>query len=86
MSRITCPRCFGNGYIKIPHESVEKLNKPLIAQCTMCNSEGEIEDKKIEMAQAMFSDTPTAEEPIVEPEAEPEAIVEPEPVETTETE
>tara|TARA_B100000949_G_scaffold180370_1_gene161535 strand:- start:131 stop:385 length:255 start_codon:yes stop_codon:yes gene_type:complete len=47
-----------------------------------------LEDKKIEMAQAMFSDTPTAavEEPIVEPEAEPEAIVEPEPVETTETE
>ena len=45
-----------------------------------------LEDKKIEMAQAMFSDTPTAEEPIVEPEAEPEAIVEPEQVETTETE
>ena len=45
-----------------------------------------LEDKKIEMAQAMFSDTPTAEEPIAEPEAEPEAIVEPEPVETTETE
>ena len=42
-----------------------------------------LEDKKIEMAQAMFSDTPIAvEEPIVEPEA----IVEPEPVETTETE
>ena len=39
-----------------------------------------LEDKKIDMAQAMFSDTPTAEEPIVEPEAEPEAI------ETTETE
>ena len=46
-----------------------------------------LEDKKIEMAQAMFSDTPTAvEEPMVEPEAEQEAIVEPEPVETTETE
>ena len=41
-----------------------------------------LEDKKIEMAQAMFSDTPTAEEPIVEPEA----IVEPEPVETMENE
>lgn len=48
MSTITCPRCFGNGYIKIPHESVEKLNKPLIAQCTMCNSQGEIESDKIE--------------------------------------
>ena len=48
MSKITCPRCFGNGYIKIPHESVEKLNKSVTAQCTMCNSQGEIEDKTIE--------------------------------------
>ena len=42
--KVTCPRCKGNGYIKIPHESVEKLNKPVIAQCTMCESEGEIDD------------------------------------------
>ena len=42
--KITCPRCKGNGYIKIPHESVEKLNKPVIAQCTMCESEGEIDE------------------------------------------
>jgi len=48
MSKVICPRCFGNGYIKIPHESVEKLNKSVIAQCTMCNSQGEIEDKTIE--------------------------------------
>ena len=48
VKKVICPRCKGNGYIKIPHESVEKLNKPVIAQCTMCNSEGEIEDKKIE--------------------------------------
>jgi hypothetical protein len=44
--KIICPRCFGNGYIKIPHESVEKLNKPVIAQCTMCNSQGEIKQKE----------------------------------------
>ena len=43
--KIICPRCFGNGYIKIPNESVEKLNKSVIAQCTMCNSQGEIEEK-----------------------------------------
>ena len=30
MPKIICPRCFGNGYIKIPHESVEKLNQPVI--------------------------------------------------------
>ena len=39
-----CPRCKGNGYIKIPHESVEKLEKSVIAQCTMCESEGEIDE------------------------------------------
>ena len=42
--KIICPRCKGNGYIKIPHESVEKLNKPVIAQCSMCESEGEIDE------------------------------------------
>ena len=50
IKKITCPRCKGNGYIKIPHESVEKLRESVIAQCTMCESEGEInelEDTKI---------------------------------------
>ena len=42
--KIICPRCKGNGYIKIPHESVEKLTKPVIAQCSMCESEGEIDE------------------------------------------
>ena len=42
--KIMCPRCKGNGYIKIPHESIEKLNKSVIAQCTMCESEGEIDE------------------------------------------
>ena len=42
--KITCPRCKGNGYIKIPHESVEKLHESVIAQCTMCESEGEINE------------------------------------------
>ena len=42
--KIVCPRCKGNGYIKIPHESVEKLIKSVIAQCSMCESEGEINE------------------------------------------
>tara|TARA_R110002020_G_scaffold245244_1_gene458942 strand:- start:348 stop:554 length:207 start_codon:yes stop_codon:yes gene_type:complete len=42
--KIPCPRCKGNGYIKIPHESVEKLDKSVIAQCSMCESEGEIDE------------------------------------------
>ena len=44
IKKITCPRCKGNGYIKIPHESVEKLEKSVIAQCSMCESEGEINE------------------------------------------
>jgi len=50
IKKITCPRCKGNGYIKIPHESVEKLHKSIISQCSLCESEGEIdefEDTKI---------------------------------------
>ena len=42
--KITCPRCKGNGYIKIPHESVEHLDKSVIDQCSMCESEGEIDE------------------------------------------
>tara|TARA_R110000744_G_scaffold38262_1_gene87671 strand:- start:320 stop:514 length:195 start_codon:yes stop_codon:yes gene_type:complete len=42
--KIVCPRCKGNGYIKIPHESVEKLDKSVISQCSMCESEGEINE------------------------------------------
>ena len=44
--KIICPRCKGNGYIKIPHESVEKLSKSVITQCSMCESEGEIDELK----------------------------------------
>jgi len=57
IKKITCPRCKGNGYIKIPHESVEKLDKSVISQCSMCESEGEInesEDTKI----PQFNDDP----------------------------
>ena len=38
-----CPRCFGNGYIRIPNEAVG-VPKQIIAQCTMCNSQGEINE------------------------------------------
>ena len=55
--KIICPRCKGNGYIKIPHESVEKLEKSVISQCTMCESEGEIDEiKDTEIPQ--FNDDP----------------------------
>ena len=44
IKKMICPRCKGNGYIKIPHESVEKLNQSVISQCSMCESEGEIDE------------------------------------------
>ena len=57
IKKITCPRCKGNGYIKIPHESVEKLHESVIAQCTMCESEGEIDElESIDIPQ--FDDDP----------------------------
>tara|TARA_R110000744_G_scaffold170218_1_gene288317 strand:+ start:405 stop:584 length:180 start_codon:yes stop_codon:yes gene_type:complete len=42
-ARIVCPRCMGNGYIKIPNESVD-IPKEVVAQCTMCESKGEIDE------------------------------------------
>jgi DnaJ-class molecular chaperone len=36
-----CPRCTGNGYVRIPNEAVG-VQKEIIAQCTMCDSQGEI--------------------------------------------
>ncbi len=36
-----CPRCQGNGYIRIPNMSVGNPT-PTVAQCTMCESQGEI--------------------------------------------
>ena len=42
--KIVCPRCKGNGYIKIRHESVENLTKSVISQCSMCNIQGEIDE------------------------------------------
>jgi DnaJ-class molecular chaperone len=40
-----CPRCKGNGYIRIPNKSVEELEKEVTVPCTMCESEGELDDK-----------------------------------------
>ena len=43
-NKVICPRCIGNGYIRIPNEAVG-IKKEVIAQCTMCESEGEIDVK-----------------------------------------
>ena len=42
-NKMICPRCFGNGYIRIPNKAVG-FDEQIIAQCTMCESEGEINE------------------------------------------
>jgi DnaJ-class molecular chaperone len=39
-----CPRCKGNGFIKIPNKSVEEPGKEVTVQCPMCESQGELDD------------------------------------------
>ena len=39
-----CPRCKGNGYFTIPNKSVEEPGKEVTVACTMCESQGEIDD------------------------------------------
>jgi len=42
--KVVCPKCNGNGYIKIPHQLIKKER---ITQCGVCNSEGEIDENKV---------------------------------------
>ena len=37
-NKMICPRCTGNGYVRIPNQAVGNP-KEIISQCTMCNSE-----------------------------------------------
>ena len=39
-----CPRCNGDGYIKIPNKSVDQIGQSITMQCPMCNSQGEVDD------------------------------------------
>ena len=39
-----CPRCKGNGFIKIPNKSVEEPGKEVTVSCPMCESRGELDD------------------------------------------
>ena len=40
-NKVICPRCTGNGYVRIPNKAVGDPTE-IVTQCTMCNSEGEI--------------------------------------------
>tara|TARA_R100000734_G_C3273163_1_gene68594 strand:+ start:150 stop:320 length:171 start_codon:yes stop_codon:yes gene_type:complete len=44
-NKIICPRCKGNGYIKVVKEvSWPSKEQNIVVQCSMCKSEGEIDD------------------------------------------
>ena len=43
MLKKICPRCQGNGYIKVKQSVENPVDE--ILQCPLCNSEGEIMDK-----------------------------------------
>ena len=43
--KVTCPTCKGNGYIKVPFKLTEEN---IVAQCTVCNSQGEIDANKVD--------------------------------------
>ena len=42
--KIICPKCNGNGYIKLPTTALQP--KEQIAQCVVCDSQGEIDEDK----------------------------------------
>jgi DnaJ-class molecular chaperone len=44
-NKITCPTCKGNGYIKVPYELTKDH---IVAQCTVCDSQGEIDANKVD--------------------------------------
>ena len=42
--KVICPNCKGNGYVKLPQKMP---NKERVAQCMVCNSNGEMDEDKI---------------------------------------
>ena len=40
-----CPKCKGNGFVKF---TVEEGRVPVVVNCDLCNSEGEVHDKEFD--------------------------------------
>ena len=40
-----CPRCKGNGFFKVKESVENKVD--VVVQCPMCNSQGEINEDKV---------------------------------------
>ena len=40
-----CPKCKGNGFLQCP---VEEGRVPIVEDCDLCNSQGEVHDKEFD--------------------------------------
>ena len=44
-SKIICPTCKGNGYVRIPYKLARE---EITAQCGVCDSEGEVDASQVD--------------------------------------
>ena len=44
-TKVICPTCKGNGYVRIPYRLTEE---EITAQCGVCDSEGEIDATEVD--------------------------------------
>ena len=60
MTKTVCPRCHGNGYIKVK-ESIENPVET-IHQCPSCNSQGEINMEKTKFTERLILESKLVKE------------------------
>ena len=60
MTKTVCPRCHGNGYIKVK-ESIENPAE-IIHQCPNCNSQGEINMEKTKFTERLILESKLVKE------------------------
>ena len=44
-TKITCPNCKGNGYVRVPYHLAKE---EVIVQCGSCDSQGEVNEDEID--------------------------------------
>ena len=44
-TKVICPTCKGNGFIKVPFKLAKE---DIVAQCTVCDSQGEINEDEVD--------------------------------------
>ena len=45
MENKICPKCKGNGFVQC---AIEEGRVPIVADCNLCNSQGEVHDKEFD--------------------------------------